>query len=268
VLEGKMNRLREELSKAAPFLVAVSGGIDSRFLLHTALGIGVRCEALIFTGPHQSPAEREKSLAWLKRSGATVHRMEFNPLEGTQGDEPRSRCYRCKQRMFLLARSKGSERGLTHVLDGTQADDLSAHRPGIRALEEHGVLSPLAMVGLGKEEIRTLARRFGLERSEQPSRPCLLTRFPYGHAPSPQELISVGRAEDGLSALGLTAFRIRCLPGGRYVLHLSRDHKEHFARIKDAVACRLAEEGFTHLPAVFLEHVSGYFDQPSEVLHS
>jgi pyridinium-3,5-biscarboxylic acid mononucleotide sulfurtransferase len=259
--ESKLNRLQEVLSRAAPFLVAVSGGVDSRFLLQTAQRLGAVCEAVVFTGSHQSPRDRNRSLEWLHGCGVNVHQVQFHPIEENDRQDPGQRCYRCKARMFGLARAKAMERGLIHVLDGTHADDLSTHRPGLRALKEKGVLSPLAEVGLGKQEIRALARRFGLERPEQPSRPCLLTRFPYGHHPSPEELEGTGRVEDRLSVLGLQCFRFRCLQGGSYVLHVSAGEGELYAEIRAAVESCLVEEGFRGVQTIFLENVSGYFDQ-------
>jgi pyridinium-3,5-biscarboxylic acid mononucleotide sulfurtransferase len=262
VCESKLKRLQEVLSRAAPFLVAVSGGVDSRFLLQTALRLGAVCEAAVFTGPHQSPRERNRSLEWLHGCGVKhVHQVQFHPLEEDDGHDPGQRCYKCKMRMFGLARAKAMERGLMHVLDGTQADDLSTHRPGLKALKEQGVLSPLAEVGLGKQEIRDLARRFGLERPEQPSRPCLLTRFPYEHHPSQEELEGIGRVEDRLSALGLQCFRFRCLQGGSYTLHVSAGEGELYAEIRPAVESCLVEEGFGGAQTLFLQNVSGYFDQ-------
>ena len=258
----KLAKLLEQLRNAAPFLVAVSGGIDSRFLLHTALRAGIRCEAVHFSGPHQSPAERTRSQAWLERSGATVHHLRFSPLEAREaGEEPRLRCYWCKRGMYAQARELARVRGLARVLDGTQTDDLLGHRPGLRALEEHGILMPLAGSGLAKEEIRLLARGSGLERPEQPSRPCLLTRFPYTHRPSLQELEALGRAEDALGALGLDRFRLRCLGDQGYALHVEAGERVRFLGIRKEAAGRLAELGFVDVATVFLDRLSGYFDR-------
>jgi pyridinium-3,5-biscarboxylic acid mononucleotide sulfurtransferase len=261
MVEAKLAQLREKLTAAAPFLVAVSGGVDSRVLLATAVRIGIRCEAVIFLGPHQSPADRARGVDFLATSGVAVHRMEFNPLEWEEGGgDPKLRCYRCKRGMFGLAKVRARERGLAHLLDGTQADDRSAFRPGQKALEELGVLSPLAESGLGKAEIRTLARRFGLERPDQPSKPCLLTRFPYGYHPSPQELSAVGSAEDGLSSLGLGLFRVRFLREKGYVLHLSGSERQRFLTVKEDAERILALMGLGEVQVSFPDQVSGYFD--------
>jgi pyridinium-3,5-biscarboxylic acid mononucleotide sulfurtransferase len=261
-LDAKLKRFEALLEQLQPFLSAVSGGVDSRFLLHTALRLKLRCEAVLFLGPHQSAAEQERSRAWLEASGARTHQVPFDPLKGDEpGAEPRERCYRCKRRLFAKVRALAETRGLPRLVDGTQADDLGEHRPGLRALEEYGVISPLAEAGLGKEEIRILARRFGMDRPDQPARACLLTRFPYGYRPSAEELGKVGRAEEALTVLGLANFRLRFLGTVGYVLHIGAQEREASILKRDEVSSCLAAAGFPGIPVEVVRTLSGFFDR-------
>jgi pyridinium-3,5-biscarboxylic acid mononucleotide sulfurtransferase len=260
--DAKLKRFEVRLEQLQPFLAAVSGGVDSRFLLHTALRLKLRCEAVLFLGPHQSAAEQERGRAWLDASGARIHQVPFDPLEGDEpGADPRERCYRCKSRLFAKARALADARGLPRLVDGTQAGDLVEHRPGLRALEEAGVISPLAEAGLEKEEIRILARRFGMDRPDQPARACLLTRFPYGYRPSAEELGKVGRAEEALTVLGLAHFRLRFIGRAGYILHVGEREREPYFRKAEEVSACLAEAGFPGVPVEVVRTLSGFFDR-------
>ncbi len=119
------------------------------------------------------------------------------------------RCYHCKTELFGLLQKVAEVQGLAHVADGSNADDLSDHRPGRRAAGEHDVVSPLADVGLTKLEIRTLARELTLPNWDKPSMACLASRFPYGEAITDAGLARVASAENALTDLGLRQFRVR-----------------------------------------------------------
>ena len=95
-------------------------------------------------------------------------------------DNPVDRCYRCKKLLFQKMKKKAQELGVPVIVEGTNADDLTVYRPGIRAIRELGITSPLALLGITKEEVRKFAGEYGISVSNRPSAPCLATRFPYG----------------------------------------------------------------------------------------
>jgi uncharacterized protein len=121
----------------------------------------------------------------------------------------RDRCYHCKTELYDALRALAGARGYRAVLSGANADDLGDWRPGLRAAEEHGVVHPLLEAGIGKDEVRALARTLGVPSAEKPAAPCLASRIPYGTAVDPQVLARIDRAELALKQLGYRILRVR-----------------------------------------------------------
>ena len=198
--------------------VAYSGGLDSRYLCHAALLCGCEVLAVHVFGPHIPPQESAGATAWAQQRGLPLLTARFDPLTlpEVENNSPQ-RCYGCKTGLVNLLRGELAaiaEQGPGSVLcDGTNADDLQAYRPGLRALEEGRVRSPLAEAGLAKTAIREAARATGLDRPDQRARPCLLTRMAYGMRPDAATLKRLAAAEDELAEAGtLGDFRLRLMP--------------------------------------------------------
>lgn len=124
-------------------------------------------------------------------------------------NNPADRCYRCKKLLFQKLSAFARERGIRVLLDGTNADDLTVYRPGLRALKELGVLSPLADAGFSKEDVRRMASEYGIPVADRPSAPCLATRFPYGTKLDYALLRKVDDAEGRLRDMGFSTVRVR-----------------------------------------------------------
>ena len=189
--------------------VAFSGGLDSRFLCHAALLCGCNVLAVHVYGPHIPPQESAGAAAWARERGLRLHTARFDPLAlaEVETNSPQ-RCYGCKTGLVALLRGELAPMAEAHdrvLCDGTNADDLQAYRPGLRALEEGRVRSPLAEAGLTKAQVREAARATGLDRPWQRARPCLLTRLAYGMRPEADTLARLAAAEADLAALGATA---------------------------------------------------------------
>ena len=189
--------------------VAFSGGLDSRFLCHAALLCGCDVLAVHVYGPHIPPQESAGAAAWARERGLRLHTARFDPLAlaEVETNSPQ-RCYGCKTGLVALLRGELAPMAEAHdrvLCDGTNADDLQAYRPGLRALEEGRVHSPLAKAGLTKAQVREAARATGLDRPWQRARPCLLTRLAYGMRPEADTLARLAAAEADLAALGATA---------------------------------------------------------------
>lgn len=198
--------------------VAYSGGLDSRFLCHAALLCDCDVLAVHVFGPHIPPQESAGATAWAQQRGLPLRTARFDPLAlpEVETNSPQ-RCYGCKTGLVNLLRGElatiaGEGQGRV-LCDGTNADDLLAYRPGLRALEEGRVRSPLAEAGLSKAAIREAARATGLDRPEQRARPCLLTRMAYGMRPDAATLARLAAAEESLAEAGqLGDFRLRLTP--------------------------------------------------------
>lgn len=244
--------------------VAFSGGLDSRFLCHAARLCGADVLALHAAGPHIPREESRAAIQWARDNGLPLALLDFNPLLLPEAAaNSRERCYACKRGLIASMRAALAARGETARLlcDGSNADDLSAFRPGLRALAEAGVRSPLAEAGLSKAEIRALAAITGLDNPGQRARPCLLTRLEYGLAPDPAVLARLAAAEAALARLpsrdtepALGDFRLRLTPAP--VLQVTR--LPAAARpLLDAV---LARYGFSPYTLHESGAVSGFFD--------
>ena len=178
---------RLEQLAAGSIAVAFSGGVDSSLLLlmccDAAKKTGKKVHAVtIHTRLHpMNDLETAKRVAAEAGSAAEHHVLYIDELEeaGIRFN-PVDRCYLCKKCLFRKLISKAKELDARTVLDGTNADDLTVYRPGIRALRELGVISPLAELGITKAEVRQIAAEYGLSVSGRPSTPCMATRFPYG----------------------------------------------------------------------------------------
>jgi uncharacterized protein len=192
-------------------LVAYSGGIDSTLVLkvaHQQLG----AEAVAATAVSASLARGDLDDSQRIAEEIGVHHVL---LESSEVDDPRyrrndpNRCYFCKTNVYEALIAHAGTEGFTWILDGTNADDLGDHRPGLRAAREHGVRSPLQECGIGKEEIRAWARELGLPNWDKPANACLSSRIPYGSEVTPAKLGQVEAAEAALKKLGFGNFRVR-----------------------------------------------------------
>lgn len=200
------------LGTHGPVLVAYSGGVDSSYLASAALdALGPdRMLAVLGRSASVPASQRADARALAGRLGLPLVEVDTRELDDPRyAANPVTRCYYCKTelwaRLALIARA----RGLT-LVDGTNRDDLDDHRPGARAAAEHGVRSPLADCGLGKQDIRVLSAARGLPTWDQPSAPCLASRLPYGTAVTPARLARVEAAEAALRAAGVVGdLRVR-----------------------------------------------------------
>lgn len=209
-IDEKYELLLKTISSRGSAAVAFSGGVDSSFLCRAAAeALGERAIAITVVSPMLPRSE----IDWAKRIAAQVgiaHYFVDDPkIEDAVAANPADRCYHCKKIEFgnILAAAKAH--GVACVLDGSNLDDLGDYRPGLRALEELGIASPLREAGLSKAEVRELSRRLGLPTWDKPAFACLASRIPYGERIDAEKLARVEKAEDALRGFGFRQFRVR-----------------------------------------------------------
>jgi pyridinium-3,5-biscarboxylic acid mononucleotide sulfurtransferase len=200
-----------ELAPLDRMAIAYSGGVDSTFLLwFVAKVLRKKILPILVVSPMVSGSECAAARVTARQLGFKLEELSVDVLSITEvAGNARNRCYVCKRAMLEAMMALTQRLGYSVVLDGTNVDDLSQHRPGLLALQELGVLSPLASSRLTKTAIRELSRLAGLPTWNKPSQACLATRVPYGVSLSGELLGRIERAEAYLSDLGCTQVRVR-----------------------------------------------------------
>lgn len=208
----KLADLRAWLVRPGRVAVGYSGGVDSTFLLAVALQTLGPDAVLPVTLAFPAVPSRELQAArtFLAQSGARALWLEEDASRIPGFDtNPPDRCYLCKRHLFARVLEESRRRGFQRVMDGTNAEDLLDDRPGLRALRELGVESPLAELGFTKDEIREASRRLGIPGWDRPALACLATRFPSGQTITAEGLRRVDEAEEALRAFGFPQVRVR-----------------------------------------------------------
>ncbi|MCL2094472.1 MAG: ATP-dependent sacrificial sulfur transferase LarE [Treponema sp.] len=211
MVSKKYEVLQNYLKDLGSLGVAFSGGVDSTFLLQTAhqvLGdqvLAVTVKSCSFPG-----RELEEAAAFCRAQGIRHRICETNELDIPGfADNPPHRCYLCKKGIFSAIFETCRAEGISHLAEGSNMDDMADFRPGHRALEEMGVLSPLREAQLTKEEIRSLSKDLGLKTWSKPSYACLTSRFPYGEKLTVERLGMIDQAEQFLLDEGFVQIRVR-----------------------------------------------------------
>jgi uncharacterized protein len=243
----KYDRLLALLEGLDSVLVAYSGGIDSTLLAFAAHAVlGERCCAVLATSDTYPENDAADARSLARQLGFRLLEVETCELADPNFTANTSdRCYHCKTELFGLLRRVADVQGLAHLADGSNFDDLSDHRPGRRAASELGVLSPLAVVGLTKLEIRELARDLGLPNWNKPSMACLASRFPYGERITDAGLGRVSTAEKRLRELGIVQFRVRA-HGQVARIEIAPDELQTSWELRDRIADAMRDAGFTY----------------------
>lgn len=195
-------------------VLAFSGGVDSTLLLRLASDSAKKNHSEVHAVTLHTmlhPVREASEARQLAESmGVHFHIIEIDELNSAGIiDNPVDRCYRCKSTLFTRLKELAAELGILQVIEGTNEDDLHVYRPGIKALGELGILSPLAEAQMSKADVRQLSAELGLSVSDKPSTPCLATRFPYGAHLSYDKLRLVEQAETYIRDMGIHNVRVR-----------------------------------------------------------
>ena len=222
--------------------VAFSGGVDSAWLLHEAAKYACRTAAYFVQTPFQPAFELADARETAARLGVELRVLELNVLTVPEVvANPANRCYYCKNALFTHLISAAKADGFPVILDGSNASDDADDRPGMRALRELGVRSPLRECGVTKAEIRRLAGEAGIAVWDKPSYACLATRVPAGTAITAAMLQRVERGESTLMEMGFVDFRLR-LRGSDALLQVRLEQMELAQAQLAEIRRRLAED--------------------------
>ena len=258
---GTYGVLLERLHGIGRCAVAFSGGVDSSFLLAAAKSaLGDNVLAVTADLPHIPRRQQESSLRMARDLGVEPLVLSL-PLPGSILENPRDRCYLCKSYIFSRIRQAARKKGFEHVAEGTNADDPAEHRPGLRALAEMNILSPLRDCGFTKEDIRGTSRRLKLPGWNRPADTCLLTRFPYETPVTRRDLGRVEASEAYLESLGFSGLRVR-VHGEVARVEVAPGRIGRFLKkaLSDSVAGHLRALGFRHVCLDLEGYCRGCFD--------
>lgn len=210
-INKKYDKLKEILLSYGSVMVAFSGGVDSAFLLAVAkevLGdkaVAISATSEIFPGWEMKEAKEFCEARGIQQIAVSLKALE---IEGIK-ENPTNRCYLCKKNIFQQFKMEADVLGIQVVVEGSNMDDMGDYRPGMQAIKELGICSPLREAGLYKEEIRKLSKEMGLPTWNKPSYACLASRFVYGEMITPEKLQMVEQAEIFLKELGFGQLRVR-----------------------------------------------------------
>ncbi|MDD2959983.1 MAG: ATP-dependent sacrificial sulfur transferase LarE [Lachnospiraceae bacterium] len=251
--EEKCRMLREIMKEftKADSVVAFSGGADSSLLLKLAVlqakSRGTRVYAITANTELHPMNDVEIARNVAGEFGAEHLVLEVNEMENADiSNNPVDRCYRCKKFLFTRMVQKAEELGAEIVMDGTNADDLLVYRPGLRAVDELGVRSPLRMAGFTKAQVRRLAEEYGISVADRPSAPCLATRFPYGDTLTMEKMKKADEGENFLKTLGLYNVRIR-VHGAIARLEVDPEYMDKVLENRKEITLRLQELGYSYI---------------------
>ncbi|MCK4347856.1 MAG: ATP-dependent sacrificial sulfur transferase LarE [Thermoplasmatales archaeon] len=261
----KLETLKSILAEMESVLISYSGGVDSTFLLKVASDV-LKDKAIAVTASSEihSSKELEEAKKNAKMLGVRHFVINTNELDNENfvSNTP-ERCYYCKKELFSKLWELAKQYGLNYVIDGSNYDDVNYFRPGMRAVSELGVKSPLKDAKLTKEEIRNLSKRMNLPTWDKPSFPCLATRFPYGSEITKEKLLRVKRAEQFLAKFGIKQLRVRDY-GDIARIEVMKEDMRIFLdeNISKKIVDELTDLGYTYITLDLQGYRTGSMNEP------
>ena len=240
-----MNRLKEYFTSHPEIALAFSGGVDSALIMYAAKLWSQEIAAYFVKSVFQPQFELDDAVYMAEKVSVPLRILKLDILSaGGIRPNPQDRCYRCKSAILSSILNAAAEDGFDYVCDGSNSSDDPNDRPGMRALAEFGIHSPLRELGICKNDVRALAKQAGLSCWDKPSYSCLATRIPTGREITAADLDRVEKGESLLFSMGLRDFRLR-IEGVGARLELSPEDKLRFIDAQADITAALS--GFEYI---------------------
>lgn len=260
--DEKFEKLCKKIESYGKLVVAFSGGVDSTFLIKVATDlVGDSAIALTVRSPYIAKWEIEEAIQLSKQHGFRHHFVEVG-IPDVIVNNPSDRCYLCKGKIFSTIKEYAAEQAIEVVADGTNSDDTKDYRPGMKALSELDIKSPLMECEITKDEIRKWSKELGLETWDKPPYACLLTRLPYGTKIDINDLEMIEASEAYLIKRGIRAVRVRKQGDlARIEIEKSELHKIFDISTMSDIATHLKSLGFEQVTLDLEGYVMGSFNK-------
>ena len=257
--EERLGELEGIVAPHGSALVAFSGGVDSCLALAVAARALPKGRVLAVTSNNETylPSELGQAEEFARSLGVEHVVVNTRELDDPNyAKNPTNRCYFCKSTLYSDLARMASEQGYGCVVDGANKDDEGDYRPGRKAAREIGVVSPLSVAGVTKDEVRSLARHLGLPTWDKPALACLSSRFPYGQPITPEKLAQVARAEEFMRSRGYRQVRVRH-HGEIARLEVGAGELERAFAEREEISAELTDAGFLYVTLDLAGYKSG-----------
>ena len=247
-LMQKYEALKNSLKKLDSAIVAFSGGVDSVLVLKAAYDVlGRKSIAVTADSPSLPRRELEEARKIAEEIGAKHIIISTEEVENENYlKNPANRCYYCKTELYTKLKVLSKKLGIRNILNGTNLDDLGDYRPGLKAADEHRIISPLKDANLSKNDVRELANHLNLKSWDKPSSPCLSSRVPYGQEITLKKLKMIEKAENFLKDLGIKELRVRHF-GNKARIEIKEEDKNMLDVNLKSINKKFNEMGFNEI---------------------
>jgi uncharacterized protein len=255
-LKGKIQRMPEKYDNLVSYMaklgncaVAFSGGADSSLLLKISHEVlGDKCTALTYHSPLMPARDIDDSITFCKEYGIRQIVIERNSISAEVKKNTSDRCYLCKKDIFSEIITEAERCGLKNISEGSNLDDIDDYRPGMKALKELGIISPLLECSISKNDVRKISAKLGLSTAEKKSSPCLASRIPYGEEIDSGKLKRIDMSEKYISSLGFSDFRVRSHENLARIEFLQKDIRSVVeSNILEKISSMLKSFGFVYV---------------------